>query len=203
MSFTLSPLPYNYAALEPHFDEQTMRVHHDKHHQTYLDKLNEVVATEPALVDIDAEQLIVELNSLVPEPIRQKIKNFGGGYINHTFFFESFAPNAGGEPVGELVEAIERDFGNFASFKEQFTAAATTLFGSGWAWLVVDQDKLRIITTTNQDSPLTLGLKPLLGIDVWEHAYYLKYQNKRPDYIAAFWQVVDWSVVSKRYTQAK
>ena len=200
--FTLPPLPYDCSALEPHFDEQTMRLHHDKHHQTYLDKFNEQLAAESSLDAMSAEQMLSQLNQVVPESIRQKVRNFGGGFVNHTFFFASFAPGAGGEPVGELLEAIERDFGSFTAFKDQFTTAATTVFGSGWAWLVIDGDTLKITTTPNQDSPLTLGQVPLLGIDVWEHAYYLKYQNKRPEYVAAFWQVIDWSVIAKRYAEA-
>lgn len=196
--FTLPPLPYAYDALEPYFDAATMQLHHDKHHQTYLDKLNEALATEPSLADKTAEELLTQLNTVVPESIRPKVRNFGGGFVNHNLFFASLAPQAGGEPVGDLLKVIERDFGSFAVFKDQFTAAATTVFGSGWAWLVKADNKLMITTTANQDSPLSLGQIPLLGLDVWEHAYYLKYQNRRPEFIAAFWQLIDWVAVSKR-----
>lgn len=196
--YTLAPLPYAYDALEPHFDAATMELHYSKHHQTYLDKLNDAIKDQPDLQALPAEQLLRELNTTVPVELRAKVKNFGGGYVNHTFFWEILAPQAGGEPTGELATAISTTFGSFTTFKEQFTAAATTVFGSGWAWLVQDSaGKLQIITTPNQDSPLSQGLTPVLGLDVWEHAYYLKYQNRRPEFIAAFWQVVNWAAVAK------
>ncbi len=199
--FTLPKLPYAYEALEPHFDSETMHLHHDKHHQTYLDKLNEALASEASLSDKSAEELLADL-SAVPESIRTKVRNFGGGFVNHNLFFASLAPNAGGEPTGKLLEIIERDLGSFSAFKDQFTAAATTVFGSGWAWLVIDQGKLAITTTANQDSPLSTGKTPLLGLDVWEHAYYLKYQNRRPEFIVAFWNLVNWEKVAENLSQA-
>lgn len=200
--YTLPALPYAYEALEPHFDAETMHLHHDKHHQTYLDKLNEAITDMPELQAMPAEQLLRELDSSVPSQIRQKVRNFGGGYVNHNLFWEILGPNAGGEPTGEISAAITRDFGDFASFKDKFNAAATGVFGSGWAWLVKSSNgKLQIITTPNQDSPLSQGLTPVLGLDVWEHAYYLKYQNKRPEYIAAFWNLVNWPAVTEKLTE--
>lgn len=198
--FTVPALPYAFEALEPHFDAATMQLHHDKHHQTYVDKLNEALKDNPELLALPVEQLMQELNTTVPEAIRTKVKNFGGGHANHSFFWEILAPNAGGEPTGELATAINKDFGSFAEFQALFTAAATTVFGSGWAWLVKAKDgKLQITTTPNQDSPLTQGMMPVLGLDVWEHAYYLKYQNRRPEFIAAFWHVVNWAKVAENF----
>lgn len=198
--YSLPSLPYAYSALEPHFDAQTMELHHTKHHQTYLDKLNETLASAPELSQVSAVELLQKLDSLVPTEIRPKVRNFGGGYVNHNLFFESLTPNQT-QPSLELATAIEKDFGSVEQFKAAFTQAATTVFGSGWAWLVLEDGKLQITTTPNQDSPYTQGQIPLLGIDVWEHAYYLKYQNRRPEFIAAFWQVVDWQVVSNRFEQ--
>lgn len=198
--YTLPALPYAYEALEPYFDAETMRLHHDKHHQTYLDKLNDALKANPELTALPAEKLLAELNTTVPEDLRLKVKNFGGGFVNHNLFWEILAPQAGGQPVGELAEAINKTFGSFDSFKELFAAAATGIFGSGWAWLVkTNSGELKIVTTPNQDSPLTQGLIPLLTLDVWEHAYYLKFQNKRPDFIQAFWQVINWLVVGQKF----
>lgn len=200
--YTLPVLPYAYEALEPYFDAETMRIHHDKHHQTYLDKLNDALKANPELSVLPAEKLLMELNTTVPEDLRLKVKNFGGGFVNHNLFWEILAPQAGGQPVGELAGAIDKTFGSFATFQELFTAAATGIFGSGWAWLVKTKSgELKILTTPNQDSPLSQGLIPLLTLDVWEHAYYLKYQNKRPDFIGAFWQVINWSVVGQKFNQ--
>lgn len=198
--YSLPVLPYAYTALEPHFDAQTMELHHTKHHQTYLDKLNEVLSNAPELSQLSAVELLQKLDTQVPAEIRQKVRNFGGGYVNHNLFFESLTPNQT-HPSLALTTAIEKDFGSVEQFKNAFTQAATTVFGSGWAWLVLTDEKLQITTTPNQDSPYTQGQIPLLGIDVWEHAYYLKYQNRRPEFIAAFWQVVDWQVVSNRFEQ--
>jgi Fe-Mn family superoxide dismutase len=199
--YTLPALPYAYDALEPYFDAATMQLHHDKHHQTYLDKLNDALKDQPALSALPAEQLVRELETTVPAELRPKVRNFGGGYVNHTFFWEILAPQAGGEPTGVLAEAIVKNFESFAKFKEQFEAAAASVFGSGWAWLVKTADgSLKIITTPNQDSPLTQGLTPVVGLDVWEHAYYLKYQNRRPEFIAAFWQVINWQAVTAKFS---
>ena len=194
--YTLPALAYGFDALEPYFDAATMELHYSKHHQTYLDKLNEALKDNPELQALPAQRLLSELNTTVPEPLRLKVKNFAGGFVNHNFFWEILAPQAGGEPTGELATAINQDFGDFLTFKAQFSATAAGIFGSGWAWLVkTATGKLQIITTPNQDSPLTQGLTPLLALDVWEHAYYLKYQNRRPEFISAFWQVVNWSTV--------
>ncbi len=200
MAFTLPELPYAYNALEPHIDEQTMRIHHDKHHAGYVNKLNAAVeGTEYA--DWPIEKLISELESL-PENLRTPVRNHGGGHINHSLFWPVMAPNGGGQPEGELARAIESTFGSFDEFKDQFTKAATGRFGSGWAWLVVSNGKLEIMSTPNQDNPLTQGKSPILGLDVWEHAYYLKYQNRRPEYIEAFFNVINWSQVSKNFVNA-
>lgn len=195
--YTLPTLPYAYSALEPYFDAKTMELHHTKHHQTYLDKCNDALANYPELAALPAEQLITQLESLVPSEIRQKIRNFGGGFINHNFFFASLTPNQTEVPA-QLSTALIENFKSIDQFKEQFSQVAATVFGSGWAWLVQDGQDLKITTTANQDSPLTLGQKPLLALDVWEHAYYLKYQNRRPEFITAFWRVVDWQVVAGR-----
>lgn len=200
--YSLPSLPYAYAALEPHFDAQTMELHHTKHHQTYLDKFNDAVANNPELTQLSAVELLQKLDTLVPAEIRLKVRNFGGGYVNHNLFFESLTPSQV-EPSVALVAALKEHFGGVQEFKDAFTQAATTLFGSGWAWLVLADNKLQITTTANQDSPYSLGQIPLLGLDVWEHAYYLKYQNRRPEFIAAFWQVVDWQVVLKRFEQSQ
>ena len=197
MAFDVPPLPYGYDALEPHIDEQTMHLHHDKHHQAYVDKLNGAVeGTEWA--DRSIEDIIANLGSL-PADIAGPVRNNGGGHLNHTLFWESMGPDAGGAPDGDLGAAIDSTFGSFDAFKEQFEAAGVGRFGSGWAWLVLDGGELKIVSTANQDSPLTDGHTPLLGNDVWEHAYYLKYQNRRPEYLKAWWNVVDWNVVAARF----
>lgn len=198
MAYELPPLPYDYNALEPHIDEQTMRIHHDKHHAAYVNNVNAALEKYPELQGRSIEELIGNLDS-VPEDIRTAVRNNGGGHANHTLFWEIMGPNASGEPQGALAQAINDSFGGFAQFKEQFAKAATTRFGSGWAWLVMDGDRLSITSTQNQDSPLMEGKTPLLGLDVWEHAYYLKYQNRRPDYINAWWNVVNWNKVAELY----
>ncbi len=203
MAFELPALPYPNNALEPHIDEQTMMIHHDRHHNTYVTNLNNALESAPELQSKSLEELISDLNS-VPESIRTAVRNNGGGHHNHSLFWEVIGPDAGGAPTGELAAAIDSELGGFDKFKEDFAKAATTRFGSGWAWLVVDKDgKLAVTSTPNQDSPIMDGQTPLLGLDVWEHAYYLKYQNKRPDYIGAFWNVVNWDAVNARYTAAK
>ncbi len=199
MTFNLPELPYEYNALEPHIDAKTMEIHHSKHHAGYTKKFN------AALEGVDvgnktAEQIIEELNTL-PDDKKKAIQNNGGGYVNHKLFWTILSPKGGGEPLGELKETIEKSFGSFKEFKEKFSTAAKTRFGSGWAWLVVSNGSLEIMSTANQDSPLTQGKIPILGLDVWEHAYYLKYQNKRPDYVEAFWNLVNWEEVGKRYTE--
>ncbi len=203
MAFELPALPYPNNALEPHIDEQTMMIHHDRHHNTYVTNLNNALESAPELQGKSLEELISDLNS-VPESIRTAVRNNGGGHHNHSLFWEVIGPDAGGAPTGELAAAIDSELGGFDKFKEDFAKAATTRFGSGWAWLVVDKDgKLAVTSTPNQDSPIMDGQTPLLGLDVWEHAYYLKYQNKRPDYIGAFWNVVNWDAVNAHYTAAK
>ena len=200
MAYEVPPLPYDYAALEPHIDEQTMRLHHDKHHQAYVDKANGALeGTEWA--DKPIEEVIANLDAL-PDAKRGPVRNNGGGHLNHSLFWESMSPNGGGEPSGDLGSAIEDAFGSFDAFKEQFEAAGVGQFGSGWAWLVLDGGALKITSTPNQDSPVTSGATPLVGNDVWEHAYYLKYQNRRPDYLKAWWNVVDWDKVAERYAAA-
>ncbi|AWB43342.1 superoxide dismutase [Paenibacillus sp. CAA11] len=203
MAYELPALPYPANALEPHIDEQTMNIHHDRHHNTYVTNLNNALENAPELQGKSVEELISDLNA-VPESIRTAVRNNGGGHANHTLFWTVIGPGDGGKPSGDLASAIDNELGGFDKFKEDFTKAATTRFGSGWAWLVVGKDgKLAVTSTPNQDSPLMEGLTPILGLDVWEHAYYLKYQNKRPDYISAFWNVVNWDEVSKRYAAAK
>ncbi|WP_311081404.1 superoxide dismutase [Paenibacillus polymyxa] len=203
MAFQLPELPYAKDALEPHIDAQTMEIHHDRHHNTYVTNLNAALESAPELQSKSLEDLISNLDS-VPESIRTAVRNNGGGHHNHSLFWEVIAPNGGGQPTGAIAEAINNELGGYDKFKEDFTKAATTRFGSGWAWLVVGKDgKLAITSTPNQDSPLFEGLTPVLGLDVWEHAYYLKYQNKRPDYIAAFYNVINWDEVNKRYAAAK
>lgn len=198
----LPPLPYPNNALEPHIDETTMMIHHDRHHNTYVTNLNKALEGHPELESKSVEELIANLDA-VPESIRTAVRNNGGGHANHSLFWEVIGPNGGGEPSGSLAEAINAEFGSFEKFKETFAAAAAGRFGSGWAWLSLDNGKLVVHSTPNQDSPIMEGKTPLLGLDVWEHAYYLKYQNKRPDYIAAFWNVVNWAEVQKRYEAAK
>ncbi|HET6314234.1 MAG TPA: superoxide dismutase [Chloroflexia bacterium] len=202
MAHELPPLPYDYNALEPYIDEETMHLHHDKHHQAYINNLNTALANYPDLQDKSAEELIRDLDS-VPEAIRPAVRNNGGGHVNHTMFWEIMGPNGGGEPSGALADAINQSFGSFDAFKQQFNDAGTKRFGSGWAWLVRGSDGgLSVISTANQDNPLSDGQYPVLGNDVWEHAYYLKYQNRRPEDLAAWWNVVNWDVVSQRYEQA-
>jgi superoxide dismutase, Fe-Mn family len=202
MAHQLPDLPYAHNALEPHIDERTMQIHHGKHHNAYVTNLNNAVdGTDVS--GKSAEELISDLNS-VPENIRTAVRNNGGGHVNHTMFWEIMSPNGGGEPTGELAEAINSTFGSFSDFKDKFKAAATGQFGSGWAWLVVDgSGKLAVYGLPNQDNPMMQGDKPLMGVDVWEHAYYLKYQNLRPDYVDAWWNTVDWNAVNERYKAAK
>jgi len=200
MAYQVPPLPYDYDALEPHIDAQTMTLHHDKHHQAYVDKANDALAGGP-FDGKPIEEVIANLGD-VPEDKRGAVRNNGGGHLNHSLFWESMSPNGGGAPDGDLGSAIDAAFGSFDAFKEQFEAAGVARFGSGWAWLVVDGGALKITSTANQDSPLTDGQKPLLGNDVWEHAYYLKYQNRRPEYLKAWWNVVDWNKVAERYAAA-
>ena len=203
MAFTLPPLPYDYAALEPHIDEQTMRIHHDKHHAAYVNNLNTALEPHANLQSKSIEDLIANIDAL-PEAIRAPVRNNGGGHFNHTFFWEIMAPGGGKEPTGALADAINKGFGGLASFKEQFQKAGVGRFGSGWAWLTVDKaGTVAIESTPNQDSPVRAGKGVVLGCDVWEHAYYLKYQNRRPDYIAAWWNVVNWTVVGKRFESLK
>jgi Fe-Mn family superoxide dismutase len=198
----LPPLPYAFDALEPHIDARTMEIHHDKHHATYVAKLNEALQKEPGLQGKSVEELLRGVQS-VPESIRTAVRNHGGGHANHTLFWQVMGPNGGGEPSGDLADAIQRDLGGFQSFKEKLTNAAANQFGSGWGWLVADGGKLDVIARPNQDSPLMEGKTPLLGVDVWEHAYYLKYQNRRPDYLAAWWNTLQWQAVADRYRQAR
>ena len=202
MAFSLPQLPYEYDALEPHIDKETMNIHHTKHHNTYVTNLNAALEGQEDLAGKSLEELLANIES-VPENIRTAVRNNGGGHANHSLFWELLSPNGGGEPTGELAEAIAAKFGSFESFKEEFAKAATTRFGSGWAWLTVKDGELELYSTANQDSPLMEGKTPILGLDVWEHAYYLNYQNRRPEYIASFWNVVNWDEVSKRYTSAK
>jgi Fe-Mn family superoxide dismutase len=201
MPYEVPPLQYDYGALEPHIDEQTMRLHHDKHHQTYVDKANAALdGTEWA--DRPIEEVLQSLDGL-PEDKRTVVRNNGGGHYNHTLFWEIIGPGAGGAPSGEIADAIEQAFGTFDAFKEEFSTAAATHFGSGWAWLVGDGSSVTITTSPNQDSPIMQGQTPILGIDVWEHAYYLKYQNRRPEYIQAWWNVVNWQKVAERLATAR
>jgi len=196
--FTLPPLPYAFDALEPHIDAQTMQIHHDKHHATYVANLNKAVADFPDLGKKPVGDLLKDLTS-VPETIRAAVRNQGGSHYNHSLFWQMMKKNAGGEPSGDLSKAMNKKFGGFAAFKDQFTKAAAAQFGSGWAWLVSDGGDLKIESAPNQDSPLSAGRQPLLGLDVWEHAYYLKYQNRRADYIAAWFNLVNWDFVSERF----
>lgn len=199
MAFELPKLPYAYDALEPHIDARTMEIHHSKHHQAYTNNLNAAIEKHPELADKKIWELLQDL-SAVPEDIRGALRNNGGGFKNHSIFWKIMSPDGGGDPSGDLAEAINAAFGDFASFKEKFAAAGMTQFGSGWAWLCkADDGSLSVVATANQDNPLSDGLSPLMGIDVWEHAYYLNYQNMRGDYIAAWWNVVNWEEVSRRY----
>ena len=201
MAFELPKLSYSYDALEPHIDARTMEIHHTKHHQTYITNVNNAIAGKPNLEGKTVEALITNLNE-VPEEIRTVVRNNGGGHANHSFFWKIMGPGMGGTPGGDLASAINTTFGSFDSFKEQFAKAAAGRFGSGWAWLIIDGGKLAITSTPNQDSPIMEGKRPVLGLDVWEHAYYLKYQNRRPDYVGAFWNVVDWTAVAKNFKSA-
>jgi superoxide dismutase, Fe-Mn family len=199
--FKVIPLPYKYDALEPYIDAATMEFHHDKHYAAYTKNLNAAISEFPDLKTKSAEDLIVDLNS-IPEKIRDKVRNNGGGYVNHTMFWEIMGPNSGGKPTGDLAKQIDSTFGSFEKFQEEFNAQGLQRFGSGWVWLVMSQNELKIMTTTNQDSPLSEGMYPIMGNDVWEHAYYLKYRNKRDEYLKNWWNVVDWKKVDKRYQTA-
>jgi Fe-Mn family superoxide dismutase len=199
MAFSLPPLPYDYSALEPHIDTQTMQIHHDKHHAAYVNNLNAALEGQANLASQSIEDLLRNIND-VPETIRQAVINNGGGHANHTMFWEIMGPNGGGEPTGALADGIKQAFGSFADLKAKVNDAGAKRFGSGWSWLVADgSGKLQVISTANQDSPLMQGLTPILGVDVWEHAYYLKYQNLRPTYLEAWWNTVNWAAVAKRF----
>ncbi len=201
MAYTLPDLPYAYDALEPHFDARTMEIHHTKHHQGYTTKVNAALEG----TEFEGKHIGEVLSNIdaLPADKKQAVINNGGGFANHSLFWEILSPNGGGAPTGDLGDAINSTFGSLDAFKEQFSAAAATRFGSGWAWLVVDGGALKVISTANQDSPIMNGMKPILGLDVWEHAYYLHYQNRRPDYVSAFWNVVNWDKVSEFYNRAK
>lgn len=202
MAYTLAPLPYAYNALEPHFDALTMEIHHSRHHQAYVNNVNAALEKHPEIVQ-DLETLIADL-SLVPEDIRTAVRNNGGGHLNHSLFWEILSPGGSVEPVGELKVAIEKTFGSLDAFKEKFNQAATTRFGSGWAWLVINKaGELEVVSTANQDHPSIDGYKAVFGLDVWEHAYYLKFQNKRPDYIQTFWNVINWNIAEEKYQALK
>jgi len=201
MAFTLPPLPYDFAALEPHIDAKTMEIHHGKHHQTYVNNLNAAIEKAPELAKKSLDDLMRNAGKL-PEAVRTAIRNNGGGHWNHSMFWQIMAAKTGGEPGGNLGKAINSAFGDFAKFREQFSAAGVGRFGSGWAWLINNGGKLSITSTPNQDNPLMDGQKAIMGLDVWEHAYYLKYQNRRPDYITAWWNVVNWKEVEKRFSQS-
>jgi superoxide dismutase, Fe-Mn family len=202
MGFELPQLPYAYDALEPYIDKETMTIHHTKHHNTYVTNLNNALEGNEELLSKSVEEVISNLDA-VPEASRTAVRNNGGGHANHSLFWQVLAPNAGGEPAGELADAINSKFGSFESFKDEFTKAAATRFGSGWAWLAVNNGELEVTSTPNQDSPLMEGKTPVLGLDVWEHAYYLNYQNRRPEYINAFFSLVNWDEVAKRFAAAK
>ncbi len=200
MAYTLPSLPYAYDALEPHIDARTMEIHHTKHHQAYITKVNEAISGY-SLESKSVEDLVADL-AAVPEQIRAVVRNHGGGHANHALFWTVMAPRGGGRPSGALAQAIDAAFGSFDKLQERFNNAAATRFGSGWAWLSVDQGKLIVESTANQDSPLSEGRMPILGLDVWEHAYYLKYQNRRPEYVTAFWNVINWDEVARRWADA-
>jgi Fe-Mn family superoxide dismutase len=203
MAYEVPPLPYDYNALEPYIDTQTMQLHHDKHHAAYVTNLNAAVQSHAQFASLPVEQLIQRLNEL-PENIRTAVRNNGGGHANHSMFWRIMTPNGGGQPGGDLANAINSTFGSFDQFKAAFNDAGVKRFGSGWAWLILDQNgNLQVISTANQDSPLMEGNFPIMGNDVWEHAYYLKYQNRRPEYLNAWWNVVNWNEIEKRYQQAK
>ena len=199
MAFALPPLPYDFGALEPHIDAQTMEIHHDKHHQAYINNLNGAIEKHPELASKSIEELLKDL-SAIPEDIRAVVRNNGGGHYNHSLFWEIMGPNGGGEPTGAVGAAISSTFGDYATFKETLTKTAVGQFGSGWGWLVKDSSgKLSLVGRPNQDTPLSEGLTPVLGVDVWEHAYYLKYQNRRPDYVGAWFNTINWDAVNKRF----
>ncbi len=202
MTYKLPDLPYAYDALEPHIDEETMKLHHDKHHNTYVENTNKALEGHEDLQELSIEELVAKLDE-VPEDIRTAVRNNGGGHANHSLFWEVLSPEGGGEPTGELADAINDAFGSFDDFKSELEAASTGQFGSGWGWLVVDNGDLKVTSTPNQDSPLTDGQTPIFGIDVWEHAYYLNYQNVRADYVKAIWNIVNWDEVARRYDEAK
>lgn len=202
MAYSLPDLPYAYDALEPHIDARTMEIHHTKHHQAYINKVNAALEDQPELAAKSIEDLVSDL-SAVPEGIRGAVRNNGGGHANHSLFWTIMKPGGGGDPSGAIGEAIGSTFGSFDNFKTEFGNAAATRFGSGWAWLTVDNGSLKVESTPNQDSPLSEGRTPILGLDVWEHAYYLNYQNRRPDYISAFWNVINWDEVASRFDAAK
>ncbi|MGV3482776.1 MAG: superoxide dismutase [Planctomycetaceae bacterium] len=199
---TLPPLPYAFDALEPYIDAKTMEIHHDRHHQAYIDKLNAALAGHSELQAMSPPKLLADLDK-VPESIRTAVRNHGGGHVNHTLFWQMMTPGGGKQNKGDIGKAIEQAFGGFEKFTMAFNAAAAGQFGSGWAWLVFDNGKLAVMSTPNQDNPISSGKMPLLGIDVWEHAYYLKYQNKRPDYVAAWWNVVNWEFVNQQYKEVR
>jgi superoxide dismutase, Fe-Mn family len=202
-TFTVPALPYAFDALEPNIDALTMQIHHDKHHGAYVTNLNKALETAPDLAGKTVEELLANNCAIVPENIRTAVRNNGGGHINHSMFWKTMKPAGGGAPVGNVAQAINSTFGSFDAFKEKFNQAATTRFGSGWAWLVKTGGKIDIISTANQDSPVMDGKFPVMGLDVWEHAYYLKYQNRRPDYIAAWWNVVNWPEIEDRFNSSK
>lgn len=203
MAFELPPLPYDYNALEPYIDTQTMQIHHDKHHQAYVTNLNNALQGQDQLASMSVDDLLRNINQ-VPDSIRTAVRNNAGGHSNHTMFWNIMKPNGGGQPTGDLASAIQQVFGSFDAFKAALNDAGTKRFGSGWAWLVLDSSgKLQVISTANQDSPLMDGLYPVMGNDVWEHAYYLKYQNRRPEYLNAWWNVVNWDEVARRYEQGR
>ncbi len=203
MAFTVPPLPYAFDALEPYIDKQTMEIHHDKHHGAYVTNLNKALESAPDLQNKTVEELLANNCAIVPENIRTAVRNNGGGHINHSMFWQIMAPKAGGNPSGNVAQAINSPFGSFDQFKEKMNAAGVGRFGSGWAWLVKSDGKVEIISTANQDSPLMEGKFPVMGVDVWEHAYYLKYQNRRPEYLGAWWNVVNWPEIEKRFNSAK
>lgn len=203
MPFTLPPLPYASDALEPHIDKMTMEIHHGKHHAAYVNNLNKALESAPDLANKSIEELLANNCAAVPENIRTAVRNNGGGHINHSMFWKIMGPNGGGAPVGNVAQAINGTFGSFDALKEKMNQAGATRFGSGWAWLVKSGDKLDVISTANQDSPVMEGKFPVLGVDVWEHAYYLKYQNRRPDYLAAWWNTVNWQEVENRFKSGK
>jgi superoxide dismutase, Fe-Mn family len=203
MAFTVPPLPYAFDALEPYIDKQTMEIHHDKHHAAYVTNLNKALESAPDLQSKTLEELLANNCAIVPESIKTAVRNNAGGALNHAMFWKIMGPKAGGPPTGKIGEAITSAFGGFDTFKEKFNAAATTRFGSGWAWLIAKGGKVEIISTANQDSPVMDGAFPVMGLDVWEHAYYLKYQNRRPEYIGAWWSVVNWPEIETRFQSAK